>query len=476
MVMSKTEPTPEMHSSTFDAPTSGHANVMRDNSKIESNQHNQTIDQQENNSQSIKGNENYTTQGNNSKTLQGENNTQIIQETNISIDNIKIEVHQDETKSKVKKESTKLYFLIDGEIDQKNAATLKAIEQLLKTKGNNVSIQIVDIDEGSLKFTLQGSKEGLEQLETLFKNGELQELYGVPIEDISFTEPNQEKLALTIAGDISYTDVAKLKSAITGTSEKELLIRKIRENQGNKKLNLIGANLIAANLSRANLIAANLSDANLIAANLSRANLSDANLNGADLIAANLSDANLIAANLSRANLSRANFRGAIINENTKLDDKWKLTWQILNQGIKELNLRGANLIAANLRAADFRGASLIEADLSIASLIEANLRGASLIEADLSIANLIEADLRGANLRGANLSDANLSDANLIEADLRGANLIRANLRNSNVRSTKFSSNSLGISEKLKQKLISRGAIFEDYLDSPVTLVPTRR
>ena len=66
--------------------------------------------------------------------------------------------------------------------------------------------------------------------------------------------------------------------------------------------NLIGADLIDANLSDANLIGANLSDANLIGANLR-----GADLRGANLIGANLSDANLIGANLIGANLSDAN-------------------------------------------------------------------------------------------------------------------------------------------------------------------------
>ena len=91
---------------------------------------------------------------------------------------------------------------------------------------------------------------------------------------------------------------------------------------------LIGANLRSANLRDANLIganlrSANLRDANLIGANLGSANLIGANLGSADLIGANLRSANLIGANLGSANLGSANLIGA--------------------------NLIGANLIGANL-------------------------------------------------------------------------------------------------------------------------------
>ena len=81
--------------------------------------------------------------------------------------------------------------------------------------------------------------------------------------------------------------------------------------QGCKKAvldyNLIGADLIGADLRRANLSGADLSGADLSGANLIGADLIDANLSGANLSGADLIDANLSGANLRRANLSGAN-------------------------------------------------------------------------------------------------------------------------------------------------------------------------
>jgi uncharacterized protein YjbI with pentapeptide repeats len=69
-----------------------------------------------------------------------------------------------------------------------------------------------------------------------------------------------------------------------------------------------------------------------------------------------------------------------------------------------------------------------------------------------LSKTNLSEADLSDANLIGADLSEAYLIETNFNAAKLDGAIVELAH----------FGSNQ-GISEKLKQELIDRGAIFED-------------
>ncbi len=150
------------------------------------------------------------------------------------------------------------------------------------------------------------------------------------------------------------------------------------------------ANLIRANLSAAYLKGANLSWANLTGADLSGADLIWTDLSWADLIGANLSRADLSGADLSGANLSRAdlsgvNLSGVKIDKETKVDDKWRQVWEIVNQGAEGKDLSGLDLSRANLRGANLRGA-------------------------DLSGANLRGANLRGANLRGADLSGANLS------------------------------------------------------------------
>ena len=173
-------------------------------------------------------------------------------------------------------------------------------------------------------------------------------------------------------------------------------------------VDLDGANLSQADLSRTDLTGANLSQtildgANLEGArldytNLRRINLSGANLSEASLDEANLSGANLEGANLFRANLFRANLEGAGLG----------------NANLYEVNLSAAYLSGANLSKINLSKINLSWADLSGADLSSADLRGATLSSANLSRADLSRADLSGANLSWANLSRADLSGANL--------------------------------------------------------------
>lgn len=206
---------------------------------------------------------------------------------------------------------------------------------------------------------------------------------------------------------------------------------------------LRGTDLSDSNLWRADLRGTNLRNADLSGAYLWRADLRGADLTGVNLMGTNLSEAdlwgaNLQSANLSEANLWKADFRGVylkdtIIDLQTSWEQKWKLVWQILNQGVEGLDLGEADLREANLWKADLSRANLINADLWGADLREANLTGAdlwgvNLSETDLSQANLTGADLWRANLRGADLSHADFSQANLTEANLRATQILGTN------------------------------------------------
>jgi uncharacterized protein YjbI with pentapeptide repeats len=190
-------------------------------------------------------------------------------------------------------------------------------------------------------------------------------------------------------------------------------------------LDLKGADLGGADLSRANL-----RDANLSGADLSRANLRDADLGGADLSRANLRDADLSDAFLRDAILIRADLRDA---------------------NLSKANLRDADLSEADLGGADLGGAGLGRAGLSGAFLKDANLSRASLIRAGLSDANLRDADLSDANLRDADLSDADLSDADLSDADLSGANLQDADLSDADLSDAKIAQEQLQKAKSLQ-------------------------
>lgn len=117
----------------------------------------------------------------------------------------------------------------------------------------------------------------------------------------------------------------------------------LKDEEGGKRADLSGANLMGSNLRAANLTYADLSGVNL-----SNADLWNTDLIGADLTDANLSNADLSKANLSYADLSNADLSNA--------DFKYaNLTYAILS----DANLINTDLIGANLWCANLIGANL---------------------------------------------------------------------------------------------------------------------
>jgi hypothetical protein len=199
---------------------------------------------------------------------------------------------EDDDKSESMISSKRLAFAIAGSIDETDSEKLKAIVALLRKLGGDTTIEILDVDEGSIKLILGGSEEALKRIEALFEAGELTEIEGIDVQDVHFLD-------------------------------QEELVSLIHKNGGAglnlSKANLIRADLIGADLDYADLIGANLSDADLRSADLNDANLSDANLSDANLSDANLSDANLSDADLSGANLREARLIATDLRESQNL-------------------------------------------------------------------------------------------------------------------------------------------------------------
>jgi uncharacterized protein YjbI with pentapeptide repeats len=162
-------------------------------------------------------------------------------------------------------------------------------------------------------------------------------------------------------------------------------------------------------------------------------------------------------------------------DEDKELNNKSSLVQEIITQA---RSFR--NLINADLSNTDLSNVNLTGADLSHANLGGANLTGVNLINADLVLANLTSANLTTAYLHGADLSKANLSDVILAHTDLSNVNLSYARLFRADFTGTDLSSvgsirgaffgNNKGISDFMKDKLISIGAIFEDYPDDSLS------
>lgn len=223
-------------------------------------------------------------------------------------------------------------------------------------------------------------------------------------------------------------------------------------------------NLSSINLSQANLTGADLSWANLSRAVLTDTNLSQANLYGADLSGAILIEPDPVGGQFHQAMLDLADLTAVKIDDATRMEDRWRLVWEIINQGANNLNLRGANLTGANLQQIDLHEANLGGARLDGASLREANLRGA-----DLNGASLFSADLTGADLTGANLYEAQLPGARL-PTILSGANFRKANLTGLNLAGYNLSGLDLSRAElrwaNLAEADLSRANLSEAHLE----------
>jgi hypothetical protein len=167
--------------------------------------------------------------------------------------------------------SIRLAFAITGTVNQIDHAKLKAIVKVLRQLTGDDLIEIVDIQEGSIKLILTGTPEALAKIQTLYRSGKLSEIKGISVVSTSFEDFS--------GANLSGVDFS-------------------------------GANLSGVDFSGANLIRTNFRKANLSGANLSGANLSRTNFRRADLSGANLSGANLSRASLGKASLEGANFSG----------------------------------------------------------------------------------------------------------------------------------------------------------------------
>jgi uncharacterized protein YjbI with pentapeptide repeats len=186
-------------------------------------------------------------------------------------------------------------------------------------------------------------------------------------------------------------------SAVTDESAPDAPVRSTRPDV-QAALTVIGRRDPRRDRRRIDLSGANLSGASLTRADLSGANLSKADLSGAYLVEAELRATNLNYADLTGANVIMAHLDRAALN----------------GTNLKDAVLGGAHLHGARLDDADLTGAEVVAAGLDGAYLLDANLAGADLLDSDLSRASLV----------GANLTDANLTGVDLTGADLTGARL----------------------------------------------------
>jgi uncharacterized protein YjbI with pentapeptide repeats len=268
-------------------------------------------------------------------------------------------------------------------------------------------------------------------------------------------EPRHQKLsasATKLAEDLLKARILAHKSYSPETAKtaNPIHIKQLQETGVCPRCNLRGADLKGLDLSRfykedvithvvisrPNLNAADLSNADLSKALIMGSNLRGANLSNAKLYPADLVGADLRGADLRGADLKWMNWTGIKIDANTKISQKWRLVWEIVNYGAQGKDLSGMDFRDAslqydslwgerhgkapnqpNLRGANFRGA-----DLSGVFLRDVDLENANLSGANLQGALMIETNLRRANLTYSNLKDVIMMRTDISYANLRGA------------------------------------------------------
>ena len=250
--------------------------------------------------------------------------------------------------------TVKAQIILKGDIN--SVSNFKILEFILREHSGD-TIKINDIQEGSIKLTVEGSQGDIQKLVEHIQSGELTEVNGFPVEEIQILDESSDDN---------------------------------KSNEFHDKWDIVQG-IVYQSVKRRNLSSLDLSDTDLSDADLSDADLSDADLSDADLSDANLSGAKLSNANLSGASFFYVNFSGADLSDAdlSNADLSGVICW---NTNLCNVNLKYADLKYADLRYADLRGANLKYADLGYA-------------------------DLRGANFSSTNFSNANVKNARFINS-----------------------------------------------------------
>lgn len=94
-----------------------------------------------------------------------------------------------------------LTFVLTGTIGDVDKAKLRAIQAHLRKISGDAELTIIDTEEGSIRLKLEGSPEGLNKIEELFKSGELTEVLGIPVEDVQLVPNDTQEENYSIPGD-----------------------------------------------------------------------------------------------------------------------------------------------------------------------------------------------------------------------------------------------------------------------------------
>ncbi|MDM3844113.1 MAG: pentapeptide repeat-containing protein [Aphanizomenon gracile PMC638.10] len=314
-----------------------------------------------------------------------------------------------------------------------DAAELLALYEAGETDFQGLNLENIDLSDADLS--------GADLSNANLSDADLS---GADLSNANLSNANLSATDLSDA-DLSHTNLNEANLSHTNLSDANLVRADLNDANLNDA-NLVRADLSGANLSDADLTDANLTDANLTGTKLNvisliNIDLSVADLSGVDLSGADLSSFDLSSIDLSGAKLNLVNLTGTIIDNETKLDDKWYFIWQIVNRQFNSLkqeryyqlslfnSFHHDNYVGRDLSNSCLRNSDITGLNLSFSILYRADCTNTNFTDTKLYCANF-----HSANLRGANFTNADLRYAILIEANLEGADFTNADLRYANL------------------------------------------
>ncbi len=181
-------------------------------------------------------------------------------------------------------------------------------------------------------------------------------------------------------------------------------------------LELTSAILNKVRISDIEMMGADLIDAELSNMQADRLNLCSANMSGSKLRMVRLGDSRLNGANFEKADFTNAVLRMCVLDGGRGAGACFN------NARIEDSSAKGACLTGVEMRGAKLTETSFERAVLQDAALDGAEGDGIEFRGADLSRATFISVRFNDADFRGADLRGANLSKGCFRDADFRGA------------------------------------------------------
>ncbi|MEM9090716.1 MAG: pentapeptide repeat-containing protein, partial [Cyanobacteria bacterium P01_F01_bin.53] len=134
--------------------------------------------------------------------------------------------HSKNDKTVSRKHTKRLVISFDTDIESIDQRELGGIIAAISRLGGNATINLLDVDEGSLKLIFGGSPEDFEKIESLYRLGELTDILDITVQDIHVLSKTELAQTLIknggVALDLSYANLSHTELAGANLSHANL--------------------------------------------------------------------------------------------------------------------------------------------------------------------------------------------------------------------------------------------------------------